>query len=86
MTRITNTHSSHLSSPTEAFIQAANLLRDSVRFGHVSDEATLAKYSYKDAVVLFRPKMMSNKFEAGTVQYEGAEDKTDIKKFIKESL
>ena len=68
---------------TDAYIQAANMLRDSIRFGHVSDEDTMAKFAFKDAIVLFRPKAMSNKFEPDNLKYEGAENKSDIKKFIR---
>ena len=71
---------------TDVFMEAADMLRDSVRFGHVSDEETLTKYSFKNAIVLFRPKTMSNKFEPDNVKYEGAVSKIEIKKFIKENL
>lgn len=67
----------------DVFMQAADMLRDSVRFGHVSDQVTLDEYSFKDSIVLFRPKIMSNKFEPAFVKYEGGENKADIKKFIK---
>lgn len=67
----------------EAFMEAADMLRDSVRFGHVSDDSTLEEYSFKDNIVLFRPKQKSNKFEPALVKYEGAVSKLEIKKFIK---
>lgn len=69
----------------EVFMEAADMLRDSVRFGHVSDEATLKKYSFKDNIVLFRPKQKSNKFEPDNVKFEGAASKIEIKKFIKDN-
>uniref|UniRef100_A0A8D8ULV7 Protein disulfide-isomerase n=2 Tax=Cacopsylla melanoneura TaxID=428564 RepID=A0A8D8ULV7_9HEMI len=52
-----------------AFLGVADKLRETVRFGHASNSAVLEKQGVKDAVVLFRPKQMANKFEDGTVQY-----------------
>ena len=69
----------------DVFMEAADMMRDSVRFGHVSDEATLTKYSFKENIVLFRPKVMSNKFEPAFVKYEGAVSKLEVKKFIKQN-
>ena len=66
-------------------MEAADMLRDSVRFGHVADEETLTKYSFKDNIVLFRPKVMSNKFEPDFVKFEGSVSKIEVKKFIKEN-
>ena len=67
-------------------MEAADMLRESVRFGHVSDDASLEKYKFSDNIVLFRPKVMSNKFEPDFVKYEGAVSKLEIKKFIKDNL
>ncbi|XP_018008830.1 protein disulfide-isomerase A3 [Hyalella azteca] len=67
------------------FLKAADMMREKIRFAHVSDEETLKKYDAKDAIILFRPKVMSNKFEPDFVKYEGSEDKTEIKKFINEN-
>jgi len=70
-----------------AFLGAADLLRENVRFGHTTDEAALAKYEQKtDTIVLFRTRIMKNKFEPSVVVYDGAADKKLIKSFIKENF
>jgi len=70
-----------------AFLGTADLLRESVRFGHTADPAVIASLEQKaGTVVLFRAPHLKNKFEAAAVVYEGAEDKQDIKKFVKENL
>jgi len=75
------------SSLHSAFMGAADLLRENVRFGHTADSAALAKYEQKtNTIVLFRSRVMKNKFEPATVVYEGAEDKKLIKKFIKDNF
>ncbi|KAF2366681.1 disulfide isomerase [Trinorchestia longiramus] len=67
------------------FLKTADIMREKVRFGHVADADTLKKYDFDNAIVLFRPQVMSNKFEPGFVKYEGIEDKSEIKKFINEN-
>lgn len=52
-----------------AFLSVADKLRESIRFGHSSAAAVLEKQGVKDAVVLFRPKHMTNKFEPASVTY-----------------
>jgi len=70
-----------------AFLGAADLLRESVRFGHTEDEAAIAKYEQKaDTVVLFRTQIMKNKFEPAAVVYDGANCKHAMKKFIKDNI
>uniref|UniRef100_A0A2P2HY11 Protein disulfide-isomerase n=1 Tax=Hirondellea gigas TaxID=1518452 RepID=A0A2P2HY11_9CRUS len=70
------------SSLKEAFLKTADKIREKVRFAHVSDEAALKEYSFSEDIVLFRPKVMGNKFEPAVVKYEGAEDKSAVEKFI----
>ena len=71
---------------TDAFLQAADKLRESVRFAHSVKAEVDEKFGHKDVIVLFRPKHLSNKFEPSSMVYEGAEDKTAIQAFIKKNL
>jgi len=66
------------------FLQAADLLRESVRFAHVADEEALKKYGFDNQVVLFRAPQMKNKFEDASVKYEDVE--TSIVNFIKVNI
>lgn len=61
--------SSQSSDLKAAFLGVADKLRESVRFGHSSSPSVLEKQGVKDAVVLFRPKHLANKFEDPTVTY-----------------
>lgn len=61
--------SSKSSDLRAAFLGVADKLRESVRFGHSSNPAVLEKQGVKDAVILFRPKHLANKFEEATVTY-----------------
>jgi len=70
----------------EKFLQTADLMRESVRFAHVSCKETAKEYGFDNQVVLFRAPHMKNKFEPATLAYEGAEDKTAIKRFIKDNI
>merc|ERR1712209_343093 len=48
-------------------------LRESVLFAHTTSEEVMTKLGHKDAIVLFRPKTLQNKFESAEVIYEGAD-------------
>ncbi|KAJ9595872.1 hypothetical protein L9F63_012931, partial [Diploptera punctata] len=65
-----------------AFLKIADKLREKVRFGHSSSKAVLDKEGHTDAIVLYRPKHLHNKFEPNSVKYEGASKKEDIDTFI----
>jgi len=58
----------------KTFAKTSDKLRQDYTFAHTSDEAVMKKLGHSDAVVLFRPKHLANKFEAATVTYEGKED------------
>ena len=64
-------------------MKVANKLRESVRFAHSSAADVGDKFGQSDAVVLFRPKILHNKFEVGQVTYEGDADMHQFEKFIK---
>ena len=66
----------------KTFSKTANKLRQEYNFAHSSAEEVLAKY-VKEGVVLYRPKHLANKFEDGSVTYDGAaDDKTAMASFI----
>jgi protein disulfide isomerase family A protein 3 len=50
--------------------KAANKMRESVAFAHTSSNDVMTKLGYTDAIVLFRPKNLENKFESSAVKYE----------------
>ena len=58
----------------KTFANTADKLRQDYTFAHTSDEAVMKKLGQSDAIVLFRPKHLANKFEAATVTYEGKDD------------
>jgi len=66
-----------------AFLKLADKLREKVRFGHTTTKALLEKVEEKDAIILFRPKHLQNKFEPNSVEYEeGSIKKEDIESWI----
>lgn len=65
-----------------AFLKLADKLREKVHFGHTTTKALLDKEEEKDAVILFRPKHLHNKFEPKSVKYEGSGKKEDIESWI----
>jgi len=70
-----------------AFMGAADLLRESVRFGHSAAADVAAKLGQEaGSIVLFRAPHLKNKFEPATVVYQGAEDKKEIKTFVKKNF
>nr|CAD7590271.1 unnamed protein product [Timema genevievae] len=66
-----------------AFLKVADALREKVRFGHTSNRDLLSKHGHTDAVVLFRPKHLHNKFEPDSVKYDGEASKSGIDTFLK---
>ncbi|KAI5692766.1 hypothetical protein M8J76_002994 [Diaphorina citri] len=69
-----------------AFLGVADKLRETVRFGHSSNSAVLEKQGVKDAVVLFRPKQLHNKFEDSSVTYTAeTANVLKLETFIKEN-
>ncbi|GJQ69959.1 ERp60 [Trypoxylus dichotomus] len=65
-----------------AFLKIADKLREKVRFAHTSFKDVLEKYDAKDAVILFRPAHLNNKFEDGRVKYTGSASSGEINTFI----
>ncbi|XP_066591998.1 protein disulfide-isomerase A3 [Prorops nasuta] len=57
-------------------------LREKVRFAHTSAKELLKKEGHKDTIVLYRPKILQNKFEPNTVTFKDGDSITDIHDFI----
>jgi len=68
-----------------ALLKLADKLRESVRFGVSTASEVLEKYGYTDKIVLFRPKHLSNKFEADFAVYDGAATKEAINTWIEDN-
>uniref|UniRef100_A0A673ACJ1 Protein disulfide-isomerase n=1 Tax=Sphaeramia orbicularis TaxID=375764 RepID=A0A673ACJ1_9TELE len=76
------------SSAQSDFLKAASSLRDNYRFAHTNSEDLLKAHGIDtEAVVLFRPPRLYNKFEDPTVKY--SEEKftsNKIKRFIQDNI
>ena len=57
-------------------------MREKLHFGHTTTQELLEKQEEKDAVILFRPKHLHNKFEPNLVKCEGSVKKEDIESWI----
>uniref|UniRef100_A0ABD2WL77 Protein disulfide-isomerase n=1 Tax=Trichogramma kaykai TaxID=54128 RepID=A0ABD2WL77_9HYME len=68
-----------------AYHAVTKKLREKVRFAHVIAPEVLKKEELKNNIVLYRPKVLNNKFEPSKLVYEGAESVGDIQSFIKEN-
>merc|ERR1712071_59903 len=67
----------------KTFTTVADSMRTRVRFGKVTDKNMMKKMGYEDKIVIFRPKVMSNKFESDSLVYKGDLKKTEeLKAFI----
>ncbi|XP_053984991.1 protein disulfide-isomerase A3 [Hylaeus volcanicus] len=65
-----------------SFHAVTKKLKEKVRFAHTTAKALLEKEGYKNTIVLYRPKMLQNKFEPNTVQFEGENSIADVQEFI----
>ncbi|CAK9799830.1 Protein disulfide-isomerase A3 [Anthophora plagiata] len=63
-----------------AFHAVTKKLKDKVRFAHTTAKSLLEKEGQKNTIVLYRPKLLQNKFEPNTVTYD--ESMGDIQEFI----
>jgi len=68
-----------------AFMKTADKQREKVRFAHSTNSGVLSKYGVEDAIVLFRPTHLHNKFEDNEVAYAGKPNYDDINQFIKKN-
>lgn len=65
-----------------AFHTVAKKLREKVRFAHTSDKEVLDKVSHKNTIILYRPKILHNKFEDKSIIYEGGDSVSDVNDFV----
>lgn len=65
-----------------AFHAVSKKLREKVRFAHTNAQILLEKESLKNDIVLYRPKLLHNKFEANSVKYEGSDSVSNVYDFI----
>nr|XP_033185197.1 protein disulfide-isomerase A3 [Bombus vancouverensis nearcticus] len=63
-----------------SFHAVSKKLKEKVRFAHTTAKSLLEKEGHKNAIVLYRPKILQNKFESNTVKY--VESMGDIQEFI----
>ncbi|XP_012229248.1 protein disulfide-isomerase A3 [Linepithema humile] len=60
----------------------AKKLREKVRFAHVSSKKVLDEVSHKNTIVLYRPKVLHNKFEDKSIVYKGGDSVTELNDFV----
>ncbi|XP_031839157.1 disulfide-isomerase A3 [Nomia melanderi] len=65
-----------------SFHAVAKKLKEKVRFAHTTAKSLLEKEGHKNTIVLYRPKVLQNKFEPNTVKYEGDNSIADVQEFI----
>ncbi|OAD59096.1 Protein disulfide-isomerase A3 [Eufriesea mexicana] len=63
-----------------SFHAVSKKLKEKVRFAHTTAKSLLEKEGYKNTIILYRPKILQNKFEPSTVKY--VESMGDIQEFI----
>jgi len=70
----------------EEFKRVAEKMRETTRFASTVDESLCKKAGHSEAIVLFRPQHLENKFEDSKVEYKGKADAGDIQKFIDDNF
>lgn len=65
-----------------AFHAVSKKLKEKVQFAHTSAKVLLEKEGYKNNIVLYRPKILHNKFEPNSIVHEGGDTVTDVHDFI----
>ncbi|XP_001599732.2 protein disulfide-isomerase A3 [Nasonia vitripennis] len=68
-----------------AFHNVAKKLREKVRFGHTIAKEVLEKEGLENNIVIFRPKVLQNKFEPSKQVYEGGDSISEVSAFIKQN-
>lgn len=69
----------------KTFVKYADKMREKLRFGHTSAEQVLNKQSEEDAVYIFRPAHLHNKFENSFVKFEGS-GIGELTEFVKNNM
>eukprot|EP00058_Branchiostoma_floridae_P016549 XP_002602037.1 hypothetical protein BRAFLDRAFT_59159 [Branchiostoma floridae] len=71
----------------KAFLKTADNNRDDYRFAYTEARDVIDKYGYQDdAVVLFYPPRLHNKFEEKQLVYEGKSSENKIKTWLKDNV
>ncbi|KAH0947530.1 hypothetical protein HN011_008044 [Eciton burchellii] len=70
------------SSLAIAFQTVSKKLREKIRFSHTSKKEILDKVSHKNTIVIYRPKLLHNKFEDNIIIYKGSDSISDLNEFI----
>lgn len=72
------------STLSASFHSVAKKLREKTRFAHTIAKDVMDSEGHKNTIVIYRPKVLQNKFEPSKVVYEGSETINDISNFIKQ--
>lgn len=65
-----------------SFHAVSKKLKEKVRFAHTYAKSLLEKEGHKNTIVLYRPKVLHNKFEEKSVKHEGGDSISDVQDFI----
>nr|QMV80798.1 protein disulfide isomerase 7 [Clitoria ternatea] len=66
----------------KAFHSVAKKLREKARFAHTIAKSLVEKDGFKNKIVLYRPKILQNKFEESILHYDGEANVADISDFV----
>lgn len=69
-----------------SFHSVSRKLRDKARFAHTSVKSILEKEKLKDNIVLYRPKILQNKFEDKSVTFKGDDSVADVTAFVQNNF
>uniref|UniRef100_A0A0A9WIA6 Protein disulfide-isomerase n=1 Tax=Lygus hesperus TaxID=30085 RepID=A0A0A9WIA6_LYGHE len=67
----------------EAFLQAADGLREKFRFAVTELAELVEKHDTSDGIILFRPKHLQNIFEPNQLKYDGDSSKSSLEAWLK---
>ena len=65
-----------------AFHAVSKKLKEKVKFAHTTTKSLLEKEGHKNTIVLYRPKVLQNKFEPNTAKLEDGDTIIDVQEFI----
>ncbi|XP_076178600.1 disulfide-isomerase A3 [Ptiloglossa arizonensis] len=69
-----------------SFYTVSEKLKEKIRFAHTTEKALLEKEGHKNTIVLYRPKILQNKFEPNLVKYEGGNSVSEVQEFINKNF
>lgn len=68
------------------FKKLADSLSEDFRFAHTFNKETMTQYKYEDAVVIFQPKILKNKFEESQLKYDGEASLSKLKTWVNDNI